>query len=75
MRTTLDIDEDILAAAKAIARERGSTIGKIVSQLARDGMVKPYQGASRNGVPLLEVKDPKARITLEIVNAMRDEAP
>jgi hypothetical protein len=27
----------------------------------------------RNGVPLLTIKDPETQITLEIVNALRDE--
>lgn len=35
MRTTLDLDEDVLLAAYGIARERGTTIGKILSTLAR----------------------------------------
>jgi hypothetical protein len=29
----------------------------------------------RNGIPLLPVKDPTARITLELVNALRDDEP
>ena len=29
----------------------------------------------RNGVPLLTIKDPETQITLEMVNALRDEEP
>jgi hypothetical protein len=75
MRTTLDIADDVLAAAKAIAREQGKTAGAVVSELARSGLRKPVRVGSRNGVPVLKVKNPEARVTLEMVNALRDEAP
>jgi hypothetical protein len=35
MRTTLDIDEEVLRAAKEIARRRRSTAGAVISELAR----------------------------------------
>lgn len=35
MRTTLDIDDDVLQAAKEIARKRKSTAGNVLSELAR----------------------------------------
>lgn len=35
MRTTLDIDEDLLLAAKEIARREGATAGEVVSRLLR----------------------------------------
>jgi hypothetical protein len=75
MRTTLDIADDVLAAAKAIAREQGKTAGAVVSELARSGLRKPVRVGSRNGVPVLKVKNPEARVTLEMVNALRDETP
>lgn len=43
MRTTLDIDYDVLQAAKEIARGRNSTAGKVLSELAR---------ATLNGEPV-----------------------
>ena len=35
MRTTLDIDDDVLAAAKELARKQGNTAGAVISALAR----------------------------------------
>ena len=35
MRTTLDIAEDVLVAAKEIARRERSTAGEVISNLAR----------------------------------------
>jgi adenine/guanine phosphoribosyltransferase-like PRPP-binding protein len=75
MRTTITIDDDVLAAAKAIARQRNQTIGKVVSELARNSLHPPAAAAERNGVPLLPVRRPDAIVTLDIVNTLRDEWP
>ncbi|GAC1557387.1 MAG: hypothetical protein NVS2B5_19470 [Beijerinckiaceae bacterium] len=74
MRTTLAISDDVLAAAKAIAREQGKTVGNVVSELARRALQKPAGQTSRNGIPLLTVQKPDALVTLETVNILRDEA-
>ena len=37
MRTTLKIDDDVLAAARELAERDGCTLGKAVSELARKG--------------------------------------
>lgn len=75
MRTTLTMDDDILLAARAIARQRNQTIGQVVSELVRHALRPPAAAAKRNGVPLLPVRRPDAVVTLEIVNALRDESP
>ena len=35
MRTTIDIDDDLLAAAKEMARREGATAGQVISRLVR----------------------------------------
>ncbi len=75
MRTTLMIDDDVLAAARALAGQQRRTIGAVVSDLARQSLHRPVAQAERNGVPLLPVTHENARVTLEIVNALRDETP
>ena len=37
MRTTLTIDEDVLAVARALADRKGSSLGSALSELARRG--------------------------------------
>jgi hypothetical protein len=37
-RTTLDIDDDVLAAAKELAKAQNSTAGQILSELARKAL-------------------------------------
>ena len=38
MRTTLDIDDDVLQAAKEIAQNRATTAGHVLSELARKAL-------------------------------------
>ncbi len=75
MRTTLTIDDDVLAAAKAIAGQQDRSVGEVVSDLARRALHPPQSPAFRNGVPLLPVRKGAGIATLELVNALRDEAP
>ena len=54
MRTTLDIDNDVLEAAKELAAKEKSTAGQVISTLARKGLnlaTKPEH--LRGGVPVL----------------------
>ena len=76
MRTTLDIEDDVLQAAKELAQREGSTAGKIISTLARRGLnswpAKPKSDfGSRNGVPLLPSRGEV--VTLERVQDLADE--
>ena len=75
MRTTIAIDDDVLTAARAIARQRNQTVGQIVSELARHSLRPPVAGAERTGVLLLPVREKGVIVTPEIVNALRDELP
>ena len=41
MRTTLDIADDVLFAAKALARQEKKSLGQVVSELARRAFASP----------------------------------
>ena len=73
MRATLAIDDDVLTAARAIARQTGKTIGEVVSELGRRSLWPPAALAERNGIPLLTARKKGVMVTPEIVNALRDE--
>ncbi len=75
MRMTLDIADDVVAAAKVIAKRRGSSASAVISELARAGLRRPIRSYSRNGVPILTGRSITEPVTLEIVNALRDEEP
>lgn len=47
MRTTLDIDDDVLQAAKDRARRENRTIGQVISELTRAALTAPAQLARR----------------------------
>jgi hypothetical protein len=75
MRTTLDLDEDVLQAAKELAAVRGVTAGRVVSDLVRKALTPtgPFPKI-RNGVPLLPPRPPGSVIpTMKLVNELRDE--
>jgi hypothetical protein len=74
MRTTLDIEDDILQAVKEIASCRGTTAGSVLSELARKALEPAEPTALRNGVPLLPRRpagSPKP--TMALVNSLRDD--
>ena len=75
MRTTLTIDDDVLAAAKAMAEQQNRPIGQIISELARRSLRRATHRAKRNGIPILPRRPGASPVTLEIVNALRDELP
>ncbi len=47
MRTTLDIADDVLAAAKERARRENRTAGEVISDLARTALTAPPVAAGR----------------------------
>lgn len=55
MRTTLDVENDVLDAAKALATARGVSIGAALSELARRGVSARTPLAARNGFPVFQV--------------------
>lgn len=73
MRTTLDIEEAVLAAAKAMARDSNTSVGAALSALARRGLTATTGVAQENGFPVFVAARAAAPITLDLVNAHRDD--
>jgi hypothetical protein len=59
MRTTLTIDDDLLAVVRELAERQRRSLGAVISDLARQSLVAS-EPQFRNGVPLLP-KRPGAR--------------
>jgi hypothetical protein len=76
MRTTLAIDDDVLAAAKEMASIERKSVGEVISALARTAMrpVHPKH-RTRNGVPLLPLRANTQRVTSELVRQLQEELP
>jgi hypothetical protein len=73
-RTTLQIDEDVLAAARVLARERQESLGRVVSDLARRGLRPALSYAEAEGFPVFEVREGAPVMTPEDVRRALDEA-
>jgi hypothetical protein len=74
MRTTLDIEDDVLEAAKELAQRDGGTAGQVISDLARRGLNAPAAKrrlGPRGGVPVLPSRG--EIVTLQHVQRIRDE--
>ena len=76
MRTTLDIEDDVLSAVKELAQRERRTAGKVLSDLARRGLTLPARGhkrrpAMRAGVPVLPSRG--EIVTLEHVQQVSDK--
>jgi len=75
MRTTVDLEEDVLMAAKELARQQGVTVGKVVSDLVRQALTRRPAGGTRQGIPLFPVQPKAGVVTPEMVNQLRDDTP
>jgi Arc/MetJ family transcription regulator len=75
MRTTLEIDDDVLQAAREQAKTGNTTVGRVISQLLRESLAarNAQQPRMRNGFRLLESIPSVRRPDLELVNSLRDE--
>ena len=75
VRTTVDLDADVLQASKELAAARGTTMGRVLSDLARRGLdASPRAKGVRNGVPLLPRRPPgSVRPTMKLVRELLDD--
>ena len=73
MHTSLELDEDIVAAAKELARKQGVTLGRLISELARKSLSAEATPKVRNGLPLFSPNAVTPRPGLQVVNELRDE--
>lgn len=78
MRTTLDIDDDILSAAKERARRENTTAGKVISDLARRALTaepSPRQDNAKKRARFGFRPFPRRGgvVTNEMIDALREE--
>ncbi len=74
MRITVTIDDDVLAAARALAARSGSSLGSALSELARCGF-SVTGTTERDGVPVFHVDDDAPSINSDHVYGALDEWP
>ncbi|WP_221032686.1 hypothetical protein [Actomonas aquatica] len=80
MRTTLDIDDDVLSLAKELAAKERRTAGSVISSLARQGYQSggkptttrsPAKPRQRNGIAMLPKR--ATPVTMAHVQKLMDE--
>lgn len=73
MRTTLDIDDRLLAIARLRAQEQDISLGKAVSQLIERGL-HPQSSiqVGESGFPVFVAPPDAPVITMELINELRD---
>ena len=72
MRTTLEIDDEVVAAAKELASLEGRSLGSVISDLVRRGLT-PAKVDSGDGIPVIRVPAGSPPITPEVVRRALDE--
>ena len=73
MRTTLDIEEDVLAAAKEMARREHLSAGQVISRLARFALTSRIdQQPSGRSVAGFRPFSGGVLVSNELVNTLRD---
>jgi hypothetical protein len=73
MRTTLEIDDDVLQAARELAAKQKSTAGQVISTLARKALTLGSEEITRlrSGVPILPSRGEV--VSLEHVQKLMDQ--
>jgi hypothetical protein len=79
MRTTLDIDDEVMQAAKELARGQGRTAGEVLSELARQGLRAAATPTSVASEPasFLGFRPFSPRgipVTNELIDTLRDDS-
>ena len=76
MRTTLDIETDVLQAAKELARREKKTAGQVISELARKGLTTAHLDG-REPEPALYGFRPFPRrgglVTNDLIDRLRED--
>ena len=72
MRTTLNLDDDVVAAARELASAERRSLGSVVSELVRRGLT-PARVDLDAGLPVIRVPAGTPAITPEMVRRALDE--
>jgi hypothetical protein len=73
MRTTLNLDDDILEHAARHAELRGVSLSKSVSDLMRRGLHSPTPSSNRDGIVVFQLPADSPRVTTEAVRRIETE--
>jgi hypothetical protein len=73
VRTTLQIDDDVLEDARSIARAEQRSVGSVISELARRSL-RPVGIVEVDGLPAFDVPPDAPRITsADVARGLEDD--
>jgi len=73
MRTTLDLDSDVLTAARELAAAQRRSLGSVISELVRRGLT-PARVEVDGALPVIRVPAGTPPITAEMVRRALDDS-
>lgn len=73
MRTTLNVDEDVLLAARERARREKRTVGQVLSDLARQALTGQYAAADADEGEIFHGFEPFPHRGAAVSNALIDQ--
>ncbi len=71
MRTTLDMDDDVVAAARELAALEGRSLGSVTSELTRRGLT-PARVPADGAMPVIRMPEGSSVITPAMVRRALD---
>ena len=69
MRTTVNLDADVMRAIRSLARERDESLGTVISALLRKALSPPDQVTYEEDFPVFQVREDSPPITPEMVDS------
>jgi len=73
MRTTINLDDDVLQVVRHYAESRSLAMGKAVSELVRRGLNAPMATKVVNGLHVVVLPADSPRVTTELVKRLENE--
>jgi hypothetical protein len=73
MRTTLNLDDDVVASLKAFAESRSVALGKAASDLMRKGLNANVETRVVNGIHVVVLPPDSPKVSSESVRQLLDD--
>jgi Arc/MetJ family transcription regulator len=73
MRTTINLDDDVLPAVKQYAERRSVSVGKALSELVRKGINASLATRVVNGLHVVELPSDSPRVTTHHVRQLDED--
>jgi len=74
-RTTLQLEDDAMKAARAHAERHRLTLGQAVSELVRQAAERRLVTEDRNGLSVVRLNRRSPKVTTALVDRLREDLP